>query len=190
MDFAEQTAGTADDFSFGWELREQTGAVCTVGDAAADAAFVADRPTDAITDILHGLCGLYGPLPGERFFFRSEPVEFRWVLDRQGTDVDISIYLFPDVHGGVGTPDSAGLLVWRSRQARGRFVHAVLDTTEAVLDGEGARPEPAGRRTGPSPLSALVELRRMHRRDDGCGAACRPATPEEHSDGRRRLPHP
>ncbi|MFC4563675.1 hypothetical protein ACFO4E_17565 [Nocardiopsis mangrovi] len=189
MDFAEQTAGAADGFSFGWELREQAGAVCTVGDAAADAAFVADRPTDAITDILHGLCGLYGPLPAERFFFRSEPVEFRWVLDRQGTDVDISIYLFPDVRGGLGLPDSAGLLVWRSRQARGRFVHAVLDTAEAVLDGQGGRPESAERPAGPGPLAALVELRRMHRRDDGCGAACPPPASGEHPADRRRLPH-
>ncbi|WP_067970894.1 hypothetical protein [Nocardiopsis trehalosi] len=175
----------AEDFSFAWELREHGGAVCRVGDAGGGAAFVARRPADALADVLHGLCGLYGPLPGERFFFDGEPVEIRWVLRREGPDVDIAVYLFPDMRDSLGLPDTAGLLVWRSRQRRRRVVHAVLAAAQAVLEPprDGSAPHP------PFPAGPLRDLRRAHRREDGCGPGCAGAgAPRRRPSDRGRLP--
>ncbi|MFE9820539.1 hypothetical protein [Streptomyces sp. NPDC005773] len=124
--------------------------------------------TNALADLLHGVAGLYGKSFVHRISFDLEPAEVRWCLRRRGADVDISIYYFPDMGGSWDAPDEDGRLSWSSTQPRRVLGHAVMEAAQAVLSLHGEAGYLEKWVQYPFPVAALQDLRRLHRRDDGC----------------------
>ncbi|MFI5800152.1 hypothetical protein [Streptomyces sp. NPDC051677] len=159
-----------------WELTGHGWASCRLSAAdGQEAGLVCGYLTDALADLVAATGGLYGPAREIRFFFDVEPTELRWVLRRGGSeeadDVEVTVYRFPDVAVSLDLPDSAGTVVWRSTQPRPVFAHAVLEAAEAVLarHGEDGYRERWGQHD--YPVALVQDLRRLHLRDDACGAA-------------------
>lgn len=159
-----------------WELTGHGWARCRLSAAdGQEVGLVCGYLTDALADLVAAAGGLYGPAREIRFFFDDEPTELRWVLSRAGSgeadDVEVTVYRFPDVAVSPDLPDSAGTVVWRSTQSRPEFAHAVLEAAEAVLAryGEEGYRERWGRYD--YPVALVQDLRRLHLREDACGAA-------------------
>lgn len=115
------------------------------------------------------MTGLYGDSSGERFSFDREPMETRWLLWRQGADVAITVFEFPDGGTSWGPPDeTGGTLLWRSVQPRSVLCHAVAEAAEAVLREHGEDGYLEKWMRHPFPVAALQDLQRLHRREDGC----------------------
>ncbi|MGC5398635.1 hypothetical protein ACPXCP_23220 [Streptomyces sp. DT20] len=153
---------------FSWELSGSGWATCRIADGPCERRDVVSYCTDALADVLHGLAALYGPGPVHRFSFDLEPAEIRWVLRGAGPDVEITIYLFPDMSASFDAPDGAGTLVWSSRQGLGVLSHAVMEAAQSVLRIHGEEGYRAKWLQHPFPVAALQDLRRLHLRDDAC----------------------
>ncbi|MEU6669163.1 hypothetical protein [Streptomyces sp. NPDC046727] len=158
----------ANDLQFSWELSGSGWAICRIKDDSAERKDVVSYCTDALSDLLHGVAGLYGPIPVQRFSFDLEPAEVRWVLRSRGTDVDMAIHRFPDMATSFDAPDRAGTRVWGSTQPRTMLGHAVLETAQSVLRLHGEDGYRAKWAQHPFPVAALQDLRRLHLQHDGC----------------------
>lgn len=157
------------DLRFSWELVGSGGAVYRIADGASEHRALVGYCTDALADMLYGMTGLYSDSPGERFSFDCEPMEMRWLLRRQGTEVAVAVVEFPDGATSWGSADeTGGVLLWSSVATRGVLCHAVVEAAEAVLREHGEDGYRARWRRYPFPVAALQDLRRLHRRDDGC----------------------
>lgn len=159
-----------------WELTGHGWARCRLSAAGAQEVSLGfGYLTDALADLVAGTGGLYGPAREIRFFFDDEPAELRWTLRRPAgatlEGVEVTVYRFPDVAVSPDLPDSEGTVVWRSTQPRAVFAHAVLTAAEAVRAryGEEGYRERWGRYD--YPMALVQDLRRLHLRDDACGAA-------------------
>lgn len=158
----------ANDLRFTWELSGSGWATCRVEDHSGERKDVVSYCTDALADVLHGVAGLYGPTPVQRFSFDLEPAEVRWVLRGGGTDVDMAIYRFPDMFTSFDAPDRDGTLVWRSTQPRALLGHVVMEAAQSVLRLHGEDGYLAKWGRYPFPVAALQDLRRLHLRHDRC----------------------
>ncbi|WP_121828098.1 hypothetical protein [Streptomyces sp. S1] len=158
----------AGDLQFSWELSGSGWATYRISDAAGEQKNFVSYCTNALADLLYGVAGLYGESSAQRVSFDLEPAEVRWRLRRQGADVDIAIYYFPDMHASWGAPDEDGRLSWSSTQPRRVLGHAVMEAAQTVLSLHGE----AGYREKwvqhPFPVAALQDLRRLHQQDDDC----------------------
>ncbi len=163
---------------FDWQLSGSGWATCRIADTSAEAKYVVSYCSDALTELLNGLEGMYRPEPIERVSFDLEPVEIRWVLRGVGMDVDISIYRFPDVAASYAAPDTSGTLAWHSIQPRSSLVHAVVEAAEAVLQEHGEAGYKARWVLFPFPVAALQNLRRLHLLDDSCDQLHDLSTPQ------------
>ncbi|MFE2381634.1 hypothetical protein ACR9VJ_35965 [Streptomyces sp. H49] len=164
-----------EDLQFDWELSGSGWAHCRVADGSAELKNVVSYCTDALSDVLHGVIGLYGPTAVQRFSFDLEPAEARWVLRGRGADVDMAVYRFPDVSTSYDAPDEDGTLVWGSRQPRTVLGHAVMEAAQSVLRLHGEDGYLAKWVRYPFPVAALQDLRRLHLRHDGCARPHQPA---------------
>ncbi|WP_035792692.1 hypothetical protein [Kitasatospora mediocidica] len=162
---------------FDWQLSGSGWATCRIADASAEAKYVVSYCTDALTDLLNGLEGMYRLDPVQRFSFDLEPVEIRWVLRGVATGVGVSIYRFPDMSASFAAPDTDGTLSWRSTQPRSTLVHAVIEAAQEVLQEHGEAGYEARWIRFPFPVAALQNLRRLHLLDDECGQPHDPSTP-------------
>ncbi|NNN34145.1 hypothetical protein HLK59_28040 [Streptomyces sp. S3(2020)] len=167
----------ADGLRFDWELSGSGWATCRIGDGIAQWKDVVSYCTDALADLLHGVAGLYGPTPVQRFSFDLEPAEARWVLRGRGSDVDIAIHHFPDMSASFDAPDLDGALRWSSAQPRTRLGHVVVEAAQSVLRLHGEDGYRAKWVQHPFPVAALQDLRRLHLRHDGCALPHDVATP-------------
>lgn len=158
----------ANDLRFGWELRGSGWATCHIEDADAEWNGSVSYCTDALADVLLGVAGLYGPTSVQRVSFDLEAAEARWVLSGRGSDIDMAIYLFPDMSTSFGRPDREGTRVWGSTQPRTLIGHVVLEAAQSVLrlHGEDGYLAKWGRH--PFPVAALQDLRRLHLQHDTC----------------------
>ncbi|WP_405885306.1 hypothetical protein OG762_45335 [Streptomyces sp. NBC_01136] len=156
------------DLQFSWELSGSGWATCRIAAGSSERKDVVGYCTDALADLLHGVAGLYGPTPVQRFSFDLEPAEARWVLRGSDSDVDIAIYRFPDMSTSFDATDQEGTLSWSSEQPRSLLGHVVVEAAQSVLRLHGED----GYRTKwvqhPFPVAALQDLRRLHLRDDRC----------------------
>ncbi|MFI8513703.1 hypothetical protein ACIGHB_21465 [Streptomyces sp. NPDC085460] len=158
-----------DDFRFSWELSGAGGATYRIADGVSEHETHVGYCTDALADLLYAMTGLYSDSSGERFSFDREPMETRWLLRRQGVDVTIDIFEFPDGGTSWGSPDgTGGTFLWSSTQSRGVLCHAVKEAAEAVLREHGEEGYQEKWMLHPFPIAALQDLRRLHRRDDDC----------------------
>lgn len=156
------------DLRFSWELSGSGWATVRIADSVAEHKEDVSYCTDALADLLHAVAGLYGGSAMQRVSFDLEPAEVRWRLRRRGEGVDLAIYRFPDMASSWDAPDSDGTLVWSSAQPRSTLGHAVMEAAETVLRLHG---EDGYRKKWvlyPFPVSALQDLRRLHRREDRC----------------------
>lgn len=154
---------------FSWELSGSGGVTYRIGDGMSEHETYIGYCTDALADLLYAMTGLYGNSSGERFSFDREPMETRWLLRRQGTDVAIAVFEFPDGGTSWGSADeTGGTLLWRSVQPRGVLCHAVVEAAEAVLREHGEAGYLEKWMRHPFPVAALQDLQRLHRREDGC----------------------
>ncbi|MFC9389710.1 hypothetical protein [Streptomyces venezuelae] len=162
---------------FSWELVGVGGAMYRIGDGASEHEAHVGYCTDALADLLYAMTGLYGGSSGERFSFDCEPMEVRWLLRRQGADVGIAVFEFPDGGTTWGSSDeTGGVLLWSSTQPRTVLCHAVMEAAETVLREHGEDGYQEMWMMHPFPVAALQDLRRMHRRSDDCRhPQCRPA---------------
>ncbi|MFB7290247.1 hypothetical protein [Actinacidiphila glaucinigra] len=152
-----------------WDLRDHGWADCRIADGAAKATLFVSYCTDGLADLLSGVGGLYGATNRlERFFFDSEPMEVRWVLRREGADVAIAIYEFPDVAISLDLPDSEGHLAWTATKPLGELAHVVLATAQQVLKEHGEDGYMTKWIRYPYPVAALQDLRRLHLQHDQC----------------------
>ncbi|MFD8075179.1 hypothetical protein ACFV3E_21335 [Streptomyces sp. NPDC059718] len=151
-----------------WDLRDNGWAVCRIAEGTANATFYVSYCTDGLADLLSGVGGLYGVSHVERFFFDSEPMEVRWVLRREGADVAIAIYTFPDVGISPDLPDSDGRLAWTATKPLSELAHVVLATAQQVLKEHGEDGYMAKWIRYPYPVAALQDLRRLHLHHDQC----------------------
>ncbi|WP_326662157.1 hypothetical protein [Streptomyces sp. NBC_00385] len=153
---------------FSWELGGSGWATCRIADGGSEQKCSVSYCTDALSDLLHAVAGLYGTATDQRVSFDLEPAEERWRLRRRGMDVHIAIYRFPDLNQSWDAPDAEGALSWTSTQPRRVFAHAVTEAAAGVL---GLHGEVAYREKWvqhPFPVAALHDLRRLHLRDDQC----------------------
>ncbi|GHI08071.1 hypothetical protein AQI88_06880 [Streptomyces cellostaticus] len=157
-----------DDLRFSWELSGTGWATCRIADGASELKDVVSYCTDALADLLHGVAGLYGPAPVQRFSFDLEPVEVRWVLRNSGSDVDVAVHRFPDMSTSFDAPDQEGALVFGSLQPRSLFCHVVVEAAQSVLRLHGEDGYLAKWGRYPFPVAALQDLRRLHLQHDGC----------------------
>lgn len=153
---------------FSWPLSGSGWATWLIKDGSSERKDVVSYLTDALADLLHGVAGLYGPLPVQRFSFDLEPAEVRWVLRRRGSEVDVSIYRFPDMSASFDVPDQNGTLVWDSTQPRDLLAHVVMEAAQSVLQAHGEDGYRAKWVEHPFPIAALQDLRRLHLQHDGC----------------------
>ncbi|NNN35088.1 hypothetical protein HLK59_32930 [Streptomyces sp. S3(2020)] len=158
----------ANGLQFGWELSGSGWATCLINDGHAERKDIVSYCTDALADLLHGVAGLYGPAPVQRFSFDLEPAEVRWVLRGRGADVDVTIYRFPDMSASFDAPDQDGTRVWSSTQPRGLLGHVVVEAALSVLKVHGEDGYRAKWVLHPFPVAALQDLRRLHLQHDGC----------------------
>ncbi|WP_175407503.1 hypothetical protein [Streptomyces sp. TRM64462] len=158
------------DLEFSWGLSGSGWATCHIADGASEHKSFVSYCTNALADVLHGVAALYGPGTIHRFSFDLEPAEVRWVLRRQGPNVDISIYRFPDMSASFDANDADGTLVWSSRQDRSALSHAVMEAAQSVLRIHGEEGYRAKWVQHPFPVAALQDLCRLHLRDDECDA--------------------
>ncbi|OKI32140.1 hypothetical protein A6A29_21575 [Streptomyces sp. TSRI0281] len=156
------------DLRFGWELMGSGWARCRMTDGTSERTDLVSYCTDALADLLYSFAALYGPGTVHRFSFDLEPAEVRWVLRGEGSDVDIAIYLFPDMSASFDASDDDGTLVWNSRLERGALSHSIVETAQSVLRFHGEEGYRAKWMQHPFPIAALQDLRRMHVRDDVC----------------------
>ncbi|MER6479890.1 hypothetical protein [Streptomyces filamentosus] len=160
----------AGDLQFSWELSGSGWVTYRIADGASEHETHIGYCTDALADLLYAMTGLYGDSSGERFSFDREPMETRWLLRRQGADVAVRVFEFPDGGTSWGSPDeTGGTLLWRSTQPRGVLCHAVKEAAEAVLREHGEDGYQEKWMLHPFPMAALQDLRRLHGRDDDCG---------------------
>ncbi|MFE6816120.1 hypothetical protein [Streptomyces sp. NPDC057677] len=161
--------GAADALQFSWELIGIGGATYRIADGASEHRAHVGYCTDALADLLYAVTGLYGNSSGERVSFDLEPVEMRWQFRRQGVDVVITVFEFPDGATSWGSPDeTGGTLFWSSTQPRSVLSHAVMEAAETVLRVHGEAGYQEKWRRHPFPVTALQDLRRLHRRGDDC----------------------
>lgn len=157
-----------DDLRFNWELSGSGWATYRIADGTSERKDIVSYCTDALSDLLHAVAGLYGAASTQRISFDLEPAEVRWRLRRQGADVEITIYRFPDMSTSWDAPDGEGTRCWNSTQPRGLLSHVVVEAAETVFRLHGE----AGYRKKwiehSFPVAALDDLRRLHRRDDEC----------------------
>ncbi len=105
------------DLDFSWELSGSGWATCRIADSTSETKHVVSYCTDALADLIRRVASLYDPASSvQRVSFDLEPIEVRWVLRVQDADVTIAIYEFPDISASYDKPESAGKLVWRSKQ--------------------------------------------------------------------------
>jgi hypothetical protein len=156
------------DLQFSWELSGTGWATCRIADSSSEQKDFVSYCTDALADLLHGVAGLYGTSSVQRVSFDLEPAEVRWVLRSRGTNVDIAIYRFPDMHASWDSPDEAGTLSWSSTQPRRTLGHVVMDAAQAALRLHGEDGYREKWVQHPFPVAALQDLRRLHLRDDEC----------------------
>jgi hypothetical protein len=153
---------------FSWELSGSGWATCRIKDGSSERKDIVSYCTDALADVLHGVTGLYGPTPVQRFSFDLEPAEVRWVLRGRGPEVDLSIYRFPDMSASFDAPDREGTLVWGSTQPRDLLGHVVLEAAQSVLEAHGEDGYLAKWVQHAFPIAALQDLHRLHLQHDRC----------------------
>ncbi|MEQ8145317.1 hypothetical protein [Streptomyces sp. OP7] len=158
----------ANGLKFSWELSGSGWATCLIGDGFSERKDIVSYCTDALADLLHGLAGLYGLAPVQRFSFDLEPAEVRWVLRSRGSEVDLAIYRFPDMSVSFDALDQDGTLVWGSTQPRGLLGHVVLEAAQSVLEVHGEDGYLAKWVQHSFPMGALQDLRRLHLQHDRC----------------------
>ncbi|MFI0813695.1 hypothetical protein [Streptomyces echinatus] len=151
-----------------WELSGSGWATCCIEDGSSERKDIVSYCTDALADLLHGVAGLYGSTPVQRFSFDLEPAEVRWVLRNRGSQVDLSIYRFPDMYASFDAPDREGTRVWASTQPRGLLGHVVVEAAQSVLRIHGEDGYRAKWVQHPFPVAALQDLRRLHLQHDSC----------------------
>ncbi|MFF9471512.1 hypothetical protein ACF1E9_02590 [Streptomyces roseolus] len=157
------------DLQFSWELGGAGWATCRIAEGNAEHRAHVGYCTDALADLLYAVTGLYGGTTDQRASFDLEPVEMRWLLRRQGADVSITVFEFPDGATSWGSPDeTGGTLAWSSTQPRSVLGHKVMEAAVTVLrkHGEDGYLEKWMRHA--FPVAALQDLQRLHRRDDHC----------------------
>ncbi|WP_107091982.1 MULTISPECIES: hypothetical protein [unclassified Streptomyces] len=160
----------AGDLQFTWELVGVGGVTYRIDDGVSEHETHIGYCTDALADLLYAMTGLYGDSSGERFSFDREPMETRWLLRRQGVDVAVDVFEFPDGATSWGSLDeTGGVLLWSSTQPRSVLCHAVVEAVEVVLREHGETGYQEKWVRHPFPVAALQDLRRLHRRDDECG---------------------
>ncbi|MFJ6717673.1 hypothetical protein [Streptomyces sp. NPDC091259] len=155
-------------FRFAWELDGAGWATCRICDGTSEWKDVVSYLTDALGDTLRAVAGLYGASAVQRISFALEPAEARWRLRRQGVDVRVDIYRFPDTMTSWDQPGDAGSLSWSTTLPRRVLGHAVLEAAEEVLRTHGEVGYRKKWGEHPFPLAALRDLRRLHRQWDSC----------------------
>ncbi|MFC8063762.1 hypothetical protein [Streptomyces sp. NPDC057293] len=156
------------DLQFSWELSGSGWATCLIKDRSSERKDIVSYCTDALADLLHGVAGLYGPVPISRFSFDLEPAEVRLVLRGMGSEVDVAIYRFPDMSASFDAPDNQGTLVWGSTQPRDLLGHVVIEAAQSVLQLHGEDGYRAKWVQHLFPVAALQDLRRLHLQHDRC----------------------
>ncbi|MFE2334527.1 hypothetical protein [Streptomyces coelicoflavus] len=156
------------DLRFSWELTGSGWARYRIADARSERPDIVSYCTDALSDLLRAVASLYGAADAPRVSFDLEPAEVRWRLQRQGANVEITIYRFRDMSQSWNAPDDEGTRCWSSNQPRAALGHVVLEAAETVLrlHGEAGYREKWIQHDFPG--AVLDDLRRLHRRDDGC----------------------
>ncbi|MFE6764394.1 hypothetical protein [Streptomyces sp. NPDC057689] len=166
------------DLDFSWELSGSGWATCRIGDSTSGTKHVVSYCTDALADLIRGVAVLYDPASSvQRVSFDLEPIEMRWVLRVQDADVTIAIYEFPDICASYDKPESAGKLVWRSKQPRAFLGHAVTEAAQNLLHLHGEDGYRAKWVQHPFPTTALHDLRNLHVKHDACELPHETATP-------------
>ncbi|MEU6872874.1 hypothetical protein [Streptomyces sp. NPDC046751] len=160
--------GGMSQLEFSWELSGSGWATCRIADGVSERKDFVSYCTDALADVLHGVLGLYGRTSVQRFSFDLEPAEVRWVLRREGSEVHVAIYRFPDMSTSFDTPDQAGALTWSSTQPLSLLGHVVLEAAQSVVRLHGEDGYRAKWVQHPFPVAALQDLRRLHLQHDRC----------------------
>ncbi|MFJ3694910.1 hypothetical protein ACIPW9_12445 [Streptomyces sp. NPDC090052] len=156
------------DLQFTWELSGSGWATYQIADSTSARKDTVSYCTNALSDLLYAVAGLYETDAAQRVSFDLEPVEVRWRLRRHEASVEITISQFPDVSESWNAPDDQGIPCWSSTQPRSSLGHVVTEAAETVLRLHGE----AGYRKRwvqhDFPSAALDNLRQSHQRDDEC----------------------
>jgi hypothetical protein len=156
------------DLRFSWELSGSGWATCRIADSTSELKDIVSYCTDALSDVLRAVAGLYGAASVQRVSFDLEPAEVRWRLRRRGANVEITIYRFPNMAESWNAPDDEGTPCWNSTQPLSVLGHAVMEAAETVLQLHGETGYREKWKLHDFPTAALEDLRQLHRRNDAC----------------------
>lgn len=109
--------------SFTWALRYRGWAVCTISDDHGQAEAVASDITGGPEYLLRAVRSVTQGAATARAEFEAEPTAFRWLFQRCGPDVKISLAKAPDRT----SPDSEDTVIWSGCYAVDVLAKAVLD---------------------------------------------------------------
>jgi hypothetical protein len=135
---ASAAGGPADNpgIDFSYRLIGSGWAEARIADETSSVEMTASYLTDALGDLLSALAALNrGDSHSERFSWDEEPAEHRWILRRDGDEVDLSILWFHDIYKP--QPDEAGRLIFATRQPLAELVRAVSAAAAHLLEEVG-----------------------------------------------------
>jgi hypothetical protein len=126
-----------------------------VSHGLAAATVTASYLADALGDLLRAAGALADGAAEARCAWAEEPGETRWLLAREGDDVDVRIVAYD----GLGRGDEEGAEVFRARVPFAELRAAVVDAAERVLAEHGEDGYLAKWVEAPFPCAALDRLR-------------------------------
>jgi hypothetical protein len=137
-----------------WTLRHHGWAFCKVADDKGEVEVFASYVTDGPEQFLRAVTSLALTDTETRAEFEGEPQVYRWLLRRDGADVDIRLLRADSSQ----KPDSSGVVLWSSRHAITSLARAALRAFDQVAHelGEDGYASQWGR---PFPRTELEALR-------------------------------
>lgn len=140
--------------SLTWTLHHHGWAVCLVADQQAEVEAIASYVTGGPEQLLTAVANVVNGATAARAEFEAEPVVYRWIFQRNGSDVEIRLLEVPSNR----LPDRAGTVIWASSQSIDTLARVVVRAFDAVVTryGEDGYEMTWGR---PFPSSELKALR-------------------------------
>jgi hypothetical protein len=148
-----------------YELRGSGTAEAVISDERASVTLTASYLSDALGDLADATLALMRGADRSRFAWAEEPGEYRWLLARQGADLQITVLWFRDTFSRQG--DEQGGVVFRSQCSLVRFAGQVHGLLLRLLDDWGVEGYARQWKNHEFPLAAherLTALLRERRR--------------------------
>ena len=141
---------------FEYELTGAGWSRARIQDDVAGAEITASYLSDALRDLLDAVAEIAAGADAARCAWDEEPGEFRFIFERNGHEMRMSILWFDELWGG--QPDEAGTPVFETRQTIDVLARAVHGAAAQVLEDWGQEGYLEKWIEAPFPTDALARL--------------------------------